>query len=115
MPLAQSVERVKSVGKRCDGDGPEVLQLHQMIDRRESRRMGKDAAAWHQERGSEGMRLALNLLALWFAVAVQDEVPQLVSGIEAAVFGRFHRVQENERSAVVPHREGVNFPGVDRQ
>ena len=106
---------MEPVGERGDGDGPVIFELDEMIDGREFRRVGQHAAARHQERGGEGMRLALGLPPLRFAMPMQDQVAQLVRGVEPAVLGRFLRVQEDEGLAVTPHREGIHFRGVDRQ
>ena len=58
------------------------------------------------------MRFAFGIVSIWCCVPMKNEVPQLMSGIEAATFCGFHSVQKHKGPRLVPKRISVDFNAI---
>ncbi len=75
---------MQAIGNSRHGDNPLALQLYETIQARKYRRGGKNAAPGHQKCRCEAVGFMLSLPSRRGAgVPVQDEMAQLVGGIEA--------------------------------
>lgn len=109
----QSVSKpqiAQAVRQGHGGDLPDSLAADDLVDVCTRRHVAQDACPGHEERGREGVRPALSFgTRAGVLAAMHDQVPEFVSGVDAASYGRFQGVEEHEGGAVTPDGERVDL------
>ena len=105
---------MEPIVERGDRHDPVLLRTDQPWQRRQGRRNGQNAGARHQKRGCERISFAFLLRTLRLRMLVEHQVAKLMSRVKSTMLGRLVCVQKDKRRSPMPHRERIDFLGINR-